>query len=94
MDRYLEAILFIYERKGDDMTLADIELDAILMKTAQKKERDIWEEAIRSVRCMLPDDAEDVELEAQRIRNRRLAGLPVIGSTEEERWKWEARDGN
>lgn len=31
-------------------------------------EREIWKKAIRSVRCTLPDDAEDVEAEVREIR--------------------------
>lgn len=34
------------------------------------EEREVWKEALRSVQCILPDDAEDAELTASAIRAR------------------------
>jgi len=46
----------------------DIVLDANTFEALAIIERSIWEKAIRSVKCILPDDAEDVETAAQEIR--------------------------
>lgn len=35
---------------------------------ALQTERDLWKRALRNVRCILPDDAEDVEQEQSRLR--------------------------
>jgi len=57
----MSATQFLIDKEGIEEALR-------ITTKAIREERKVWEKAIRSVRCILPDDAEDVEREAHRIR--------------------------
>ena len=46
----------------------DVETRIEIAKAAASEEARLWQMALKHVRCILPDDAQDVEAEVKRLR--------------------------
>jgi len=56
----------------------EIELKAEMFYKGLKAESKLWIQALRNVRCILPDDAADVEVEVRRLRQKEMQRLAEI----------------
>jgi len=56
----------------------DVETRAKIAYNAMKDEGKLWQKALRNVRCILPDDAADVEAEVKLLRREEVQRLAEI----------------
>jgi len=64
--------------KREGREIMEIETRAQIAYKAMKDEGKLWENALRNVRCILPDDAVDVEEEVKRLRRAEVERLSEI----------------
>ena len=43
-------------------------IQSAIVREAVREEQELWKAALHNVRCILPDDAEDVEEEVKQLR--------------------------